>query len=154
MGRVKSNFNSTLCQDPGLCFRRQRLTDEWEQIITEKKIPQCIYSQFFASLFTFPGIILILSFHISCLSFICPPPHSPPSFPQPPPLLPPPPPPPTPPPSLLHQGSCGLSKTQMNEGPRRASPALPHIAYSLSLNHTNGTCQPLSHAGTASRLSW
>lgn len=42
----------------------------------------------------------------------------------------------------------------MNKGPRRASPALPHITYSLSLNHTNGTCHPLSHAGAASRLSW
>lgn len=135
MGTVKSNFNSTLCQDPGLCFRRQRLTDDWEQIITGKKrslLPQCIYSKFFASLFTFPGIILILSFHISCLSFICPP------FPFPPSLCPrpPPPPPPPPPPSLLHQGSCGLSETQMNEGPRRASPALPHITYSLSLSIT------------------
>lgn len=37
MGTVKSNFNSTLCQDHGLCFRRQHLTDECEQITTEKK---------------------------------------------------------------------------------------------------------------------
>lgn len=88
---------------------------------TEKRAPppEYIYSKFFASHFTFLGIILILSFHISCLSFI-----PPPFCPQPPP----------PPPSLLHQGSCGLSETQMNEGPRRASPALPHITYSLSLS--------------------
>lgn len=74
MGTVKSNFNSTQCQDPGLRFRRQRLTDEWEQIITGKKrspLPRCIYSKSFASLFTFLGIILILfphqlpSFHLA-----------------------------------------------------------------------------------------
>lgn len=81
------------------------------------------------------------------LPFFCWPPS--PSSPRPPP-------PPPPPPSLLHQGSCGLSQRQTNEGPRRAAPALPHITHSLSQSHTHahGTCQPLSHASSASVLSW
>lgn len=104
------------------------MTDESMNTRSEKKTPpQCIHFKFFASLFTFSGIILIPSFPHQLRLFHLQPLHvlpfsSPPSQPP-------------PPPSLLHQGSCGLSETQMNEGPRRASPALPHITYSLSQSH-------------------
>jgi len=89
---------------------------------------------------------------MSCLSFTCPlsSPQPPPPAPPPPPLPPTPPPLPSPPPPppLLHQGSCGLSERQTNEGPRRAVPALPDITLSLSQSHTHTPTHTHTHAQT------
>ena len=142
----------------GLCCMRYCawLMDEW----MNKWAQDDLCSHFsFSFLHLRSHRFIILSFHISCLFFPRPLPVLPLSSSQPPS---PPPPPPPPLPSLLHQGSCGLSERQTNEGPRRAAPALPHITHSLSITHThthththtNGTCQPLSHPGSASGLSW
>ena len=117
----------------GLCCMRRCtwLMDEW----MNKREQDDLCSHFsFSFLLLRSHQFIILSFHISCLSFPRPLPVLPLSSPQPPP-------PPPPLPSPLHQGSCGLSERQTNEGPRRAAPALPHITHSLSITHTRAHTQ-------------